>query len=210
MRWSTPVTSLKLSKPISEFSFVTALWWLPYTINFWVPTRRSINYIVKVLCSDCDTFAICNTLYRYKFIWSQLSTNRFVSPRASESALSYTHWVHNNLTIMANNWSLNHPMYYWSQIYRNIQPSCFAIYWMENILRHSGHMNPNSYLPRPRRCGWNWGWLIHIHSLDRTPIYQLLVSNVSHIWLCICGDALMLWYWWHLISLGMNHCSTGR
>jgi hypothetical protein len=41
-------------------------------------------------------------LSHYEHIGSQLSTNRFVSPRASESALSYTHRVRNGLMIAAN------------------------------------------------------------------------------------------------------------
>jgi len=52
----------------------------------------------------------------------------FVSPRASDSGLSYTHWVRNGLTMAANDRSLNLTTLYWSQIYNTLQLSCFATY----------------------------------------------------------------------------------
>jgi hypothetical protein len=88
---------------------------LPSTIDGQVLTLRSISYVIKVICSYCDTIAIGDTLYEYELIWSQLSTNSFGSPRASESALSYNHRVRNGLMIVANNWTLNLTSLYWSQ-----------------------------------------------------------------------------------------------
>jgi hypothetical protein len=51
---------------------------------------------MKVTCSYCNTIAIGDTSYEYKLMWSQISTNRFLSRRASESALPYTHQVRNS------------------------------------------------------------------------------------------------------------------
>jgi len=157
IRLSTHLTILRLWKLDLELSFITATLFLPSTIDFRVLTPRSINYIIKVMCSYCDTLAIANISYRYELISSQLLTPRFMSPRARECALSYTHRVHNGLTIVANNRSLNLTMLYCRQIYCTVQLSCFAIYWMETIPHHSEHMNPKVYLPRPRRCGRNRG-----------------------------------------------------
>jgi len=159
------------------------------------------------MCSYCDTIAIGNTLYGYKLIWSQLSTNRFVSPRASESALSYTHRVRNGLIITANNRTLTLNTLHGSEIYSELQLSSFAIYWTEFILRHLGHMNPKSYSPKPRLCGWTKGWFVWVHLVDRTPTYRILVNDSFLIWPCISWDAMVVWYWQHLISLGMNHWS---
>jgi len=145
IRWSTPLTILTMSMSVSEFSFVTAFVILASTIDGRVLTPMSINYVIKVISSYCDTIAIGDISYRYELIWSQLSTNRFVSPKASESALSYTHRVRNGLMIAANDRTLNLTTLYWSQIYSILQLSCFAIYWMECILHHSGHMNPKSH-----------------------------------------------------------------
>jgi len=133
--------------------YITALSSLPSTIDNRVLTPRSINYVIKVICLYCDTIAIGDTSYEYELIQSQLSTNRFVSPRASESALTYTHRVHIGLMIVANDRTLNLTMLYWRQIYSTLQLSCFAIYRTESIPCHSGHMNPRSHLPRPRKCG---------------------------------------------------------
>jgi len=60
---------------------------------------------------------------RYELISSQVSTNRFVSPRARESALSYTHRVNNALTISATDTTPNLTTLFWSQIYSNLQLS---------------------------------------------------------------------------------------
>jgi hypothetical protein len=123
IRRSTPLTILRLPKPISEFSFVTASVILASTIDGQVLPPRSINYVIKVMSSYCDTIAIGNIAYCYKLIRSQLSTNRFVSPRASESALSYTHLVRNCLMIAANDRTLNLTTLYSSQIYSILQRS---------------------------------------------------------------------------------------
>ena len=160
IRSSSPLTILRLSKPVSEFAYITALSSLPSTIDGRVLTPRSINYVIKIMSSYCDTIAIGNTSYEYELIWSQLSTNMFVSPGASESALSYTHQVCNGLMIAANDRTLNLTTLYWSQIYSIPQLSCFAICWTESITRHSGRMNPRSHLPRPRKCGRTKGWFV--------------------------------------------------
>jgi len=107
IRRSTPLTILTLQKPIPEFTYLTASSSLPSTRDGQVLTPMSINYVIKVLCSYCDTIAIGATSYEYKIIWSQLSTNRFKSPWARESALSYTHWVCIGLMIAANDRTLN-------------------------------------------------------------------------------------------------------
>jgi len=159
------------------------------------------------MCSCCDTIAISNTLYGYELIWCQLSTNRFVSQRASESALSYTHQVHNGLRIAANDRTLNLTMLHWSQIYSDLRLSSFAIYQTECILRHSGHVNPKCYSPKHRQCGRTKGWLVLLHPVNRTPIYWVVVNDLSLIWSCISRDAMVVWYWQHLISLGVNHKS---
>ena len=160
IRQSTPLTILRLRKPISEFTYVTASSSLPSTIDGRVLTPMSINYIIQVMSSYCDTIAIGDTLYAYELIWSQLSTNWFLSPRTSESALPYTHRVRIGLMIAANDRTLNLTTLHRSQIYSILQLSCFAIYWTESIPRHSGHMNPRSYLPRPRKCGRTKGWFV--------------------------------------------------
>ena len=126
IRRSTPLTILRLPKPISEFTYVTAFSSFASTIDGWVLTPESTNYVIKVLWSCCDTIAIGDTSYRYELIRSQLSTNRFVSPRASESALSYTHRVCIGLMIAANDWTLNLTTLYWSQIYSILQLSSSA------------------------------------------------------------------------------------
>jgi hypothetical protein len=141
IRRLTPLTIQRLPKPVSEFTYVTALSSLPSTLDGQVLTPMSINYVIKVMSSYCDTIAVGNISYHYELILSQLSTNRFVSPSASESALSYTHLVCNGLIIVVNNRTLNLTTLYWSQIYSIVQLSCFAIYRMESILRHSEHMN---------------------------------------------------------------------
>jgi hypothetical protein len=112
-----------------------------------VLTPMCTNYIIKIMSSYWDTIAIGDILYRYELIQSQLSTNRFASARASESALSYTHWVRNGLMIVANDWTLNLTTFYWSQIYSILQLNCFAIYRTESNPRHSGHMNRKSHSP---------------------------------------------------------------
>jgi len=198
-RW-TLLTILRLRKLVSEFTYITALSALPSTIGGWVLTPRSINYVIKVMSSYCDTIAIGDTPYEYKLFWSQLSINRFVSPRASESALPYSHQVRNSLIIAANDRTLNLTTLYCSQIYCIVQLSCFAIYWTESIPRHSGHINPKAYLLWPRGCGWNKGWFLYIDLGDRTPIHQVLITSLSLIWLCIFLDEVVVLYWRHLIS----------
>jgi len=158
--WSTPLTIVRLRKPTSEFSYITASSSFASTIDSWDLTPRSINYVIKVMCSYCDTIAIGDNSNGYELIWCQLSKNRFVSPRASESALWYTHRVHNGLTIAANDRTLNLTIHYWSQIYSDLQQSSFAIYQTESILRHLGRMNRKSYSPKHRECGQTKGWFI--------------------------------------------------
>jgi len=160
IRWSTPLTILRLPKPALEFAYVTASGSFASTIDSRVLTPRSINYVIMVMCSYCDTIAIGDTSYGYELIWSQLSTNRVVSPRASESALSYSHQVRNGLTIAANDRTLNLSMLHCSQIYSDLHMSRFAINRTECILRPSGHINPKSYSPNHRQCGQAKGWFV--------------------------------------------------
>jgi len=124
---------------------------LPSTIDGPVQTLRSINKVIKVLSSYSDTIGIGNTSYEYELIWSKLSTNRFLSPTACESALSYTNWVCNGLMIVANDRTLNSTALYWSQIYSILQLNSFAIYWMESIPRHPEHMNHKSHSPQTKK-----------------------------------------------------------
>jgi len=153
IRRSTPLTILRLPKPVLKFTYVTASSSLPSTIDGRVLTPMSINYIIKVMSSYYDIIAIGDTFYVYELIRSQLSTNRFMSPTASESAPSYTHRVRNGSMITANDRTLNLTTLYWSQIYSILQLSCFAIYGTESIPRHSVYINPRSHMPRPRKCG---------------------------------------------------------
>jgi len=148
IRRSTLWTIQGLSQPILEFTFVTASSSLPSILDGWVLMPMRINYIIKVMSSYYDTIAIGDTSYRYELIQSQLSTNRLVSLRASESALTYTHRVRNGLMIATNDRTLNLTMLYWSRIYSILQLSCIAIYWMESIPRHTGHMNRKSRSPQ--------------------------------------------------------------
>jgi hypothetical protein len=138
IRRSTPLTILRLPKLVSEFSFVTAFVIRASTIDGRVLTAMRINYVIEVMSSYCDTIAIGDISSHYELIARQLSTNRFVSPRASESALSYTHRVCNGLMIAANDRTLNLTTLYWSQIYSILQLSYFAIYCKQSIPRHSG------------------------------------------------------------------------
>jgi len=200
IRWSTPFTILRLPKPVSEFAYLTAFKSMPSTIDGQVLTPMSINYVIKVMSSYCDTIANGDTSYGYELIWSRWSTNKFVSPRAHESALSYTHRVRNGSLIAANNRTINLTTLYWSQIYSILQLSWFAIYWAESIPRHSGHMNPRSHLPRPRKFGRTKGWFGQVHPGDWALIYWLLVIELCPIWLCMSLDAIVFWHWRHLIS----------
>jgi len=161
IRRFTPLTILRLPKPVSEFTYVTAFSSLPSTIDGRVLTPMRINYVIQLKRSYCDTITIGNTSCDYELVWSQLSTNRFMSPKAGESALSYTHRVRNCVMIAANDRTPNLTMLYWSQIYSILQLSCFAIYWTESIPRHAEHMkSPRSHLPRPKKCSWTKGWFI--------------------------------------------------
>jgi len=112
IRWSTPLTIHNTAMHISEFTYVPASSSLTYTIDGQVLTPKSINYVIKEMSLYCDTIAIGDTSYKYKPIWNQLSINRLVSPRGSESGISYTHWVCNGLTIVANDSSLNMTTFY--------------------------------------------------------------------------------------------------
>ena len=176
-------------------------------IHSWVPIVKRMICAIEVISLYCYTIAIIDSSYEYELIWSQLPTNSFLSPRACESGLSYAKPVHNGLLIAAMNRTLNLLTLYWSQIYSILQLSCFAIYQMESILHHSGLLNPKSYLPWPRSCVCNKGWFVQVYSLDRTVIYPWLVIKLSPISLCVTRDTIVVWYWWHHISLGMNHWS---
>jgi len=148
------------AKPILEFTYITASSPFASTNDSRVLTPKSTFYVIQVMCSYCDTIAISDILYEFELFWSQLSMDGFMSPRASESAPSYTHRVRDGLMIAANNRTINLTMLYWSQIYSILQLIYCAIYRTENIPCHSGPMIPTSHLPRPRLCGWTKGWFI--------------------------------------------------
>jgi len=182
------LTIPRLPQPVLERSYVTTSSSLPSHSDSGVPTPGSAYSVIKVMCLYHDPIAIGDTSYAYVLIWRQLSTNRFVSPRASETALSYTHWIHNGLTIMANNRSLNLTTLHWRQRYSNLQLSCFTIYWTENIPCHSGHMNSKSYLPRPRRCGAIrvvWYKLIRLIGLQYIDYLYIDYEHITHMSLLI-------------------------
>jgi len=101
---------------------------LSSTVDRRVQTLRSINYVITVFSSEWDNIAIGDILSKYELIRSQLSTNRFVSPRGGDSALSYSHRVRNDFMIAANDKTLNLTTLNWSHIYSILQLSCFAIY----------------------------------------------------------------------------------
>ena len=199
-RRSTPLTILRLPKPILEFTYVTASSSLPSTIDGRLLTPMSICYVLKVMSSYCDTIAIGDTSYGYDLIWSQLSKNWFLSPRASESALSYTHRVCIGWMIAANDRTLNLTMIYWSQIYTILQLSCFP-YIERRVSRATqdiwiqGHTCPDQEsVVKLRVDSYKSIWLTRLRYID----YWL--SALSSIWLCISWDAIIFWYWWHLIS----------
>jgi len=102
IRWSKTLTIVREPKLVSEITLLTASWPLPVTIDGRDVTPSRINHVNRVIFSYCGTLANDNTLNQYEFISSQLSAIRFVSPRASETAQSYTHWVHDSVTITAN------------------------------------------------------------------------------------------------------------
>jgi len=160
IRRSTPLTILWLLKPAWEFTYVTASSSFACTIDSWVLTHRSINYLINAIWLCCDIIAIGDNSNGYELIWSQLSMNRFLSPIARESAFSYTHWVCYGWTIMAQDRTLNLTTLYVRQIYSDLHLSSFAIYRTESILRHSGNMNPKSGSPSQRECGWTEGWFV--------------------------------------------------
>jgi len=147
-----------------------------------------------VICSYCDTIAIGDTSYEHELLWSQLSLNKFVSPRPNGSALSYTHRVLMGLMITANDRTLNLTTFHWRQIYSSVQLDCFAIYRTESIPCHSGHINPRCHLPRPGKCGRTKGLFLSVHSVDWAQIYWWMVIDSSPIWLCISWDAIVFWH----------------
>ena len=151
---------LRLSKPVSEVTCITASSSLTSIMDSGVRTPMSMNYIIKVIRWYCNTIAIGDISYRYLLIWSQFSTNRFMTPRASESGLSYTHRVCNGLMIAAPDRTLNLTMLDWSQIYSILPLGHIAIYGTESIPRNTQHMNWRSDLPRLRKCGWTKGWFL--------------------------------------------------
>ena len=160
VRQSAHITILRLPNLVSEFTCVTALSSLPSTIDGRVLTPGNITYIIKVTSSYCDTIAIGDTLQSYKPIWSQLSTNRFVSPRASESAHSYTHRVCIGSSIAANYRTLNLTTLYGSQIFSIRQLSRFAIYCTEHSAPLRSYESKDLFLPGPRMCGGTNGWFV--------------------------------------------------
>ena len=101
IRWSKTWTIVRQQKLVSEITILTASSSLPITIDGRVVSPSRINHVNRVIFVYCDTLANGNTLNQYQFISSQLSTIRFLSPRASETAIPYTHWVHNSVTITA-------------------------------------------------------------------------------------------------------------
>ena len=131
---------LRLLNPVLQLTYVTALSAMPSTIESGVLTPISTSRDMKVIRSKCDIIAIGDTLNRYNCIGIQLSTYGFLSTRASESGFWYSHWGRNMLTIVANDRLLNFSICYCRQIYCNLQLNCIAIYWMESIRHHSGHM----------------------------------------------------------------------
>jgi len=68
IRRSTPLTILRLPKSVSEFTYVTALSSLPFTIDGQVLTSMSINYVNKVMSLYFDTIAIGDTSYECDLI----------------------------------------------------------------------------------------------------------------------------------------------
>jgi hypothetical protein len=162
------------------------------------------------MCSDCNTIVLGNFLYTYKLMRSLLSTNRFLSPRPSESSPSYTHRVHNTWTVAVNHRTLDLTKLCWSHIYSDLPLSCFAIYQNESILCHLGHMNPESYVPRQRQSSRTMGSILYVDSVSCPPLYEWFVNNTSAIWLFISRDAMVVWYWEHPISFGLTHCSISE
>jgi hypothetical protein len=79
----------------------------------------------------------------------------------------------------------------WIQIFNYQLLSCYAIYRMESILRHPGHINPKSYMPRTRQIGRNKGWLVIVPLVHWTPIsifdYWLISYLNLPIWRCHSG-----------------------
>jgi hypothetical protein len=127
--------------------------------NCWLSSSISQEYyyIIKVMNLDCEKIAISTTSYRNKLIRSQLSTNRFMLPKPSDSGPSYTPQIHNSLTIPSNNRSLDMTILYCSERYSTLELNCFAKYWMESTLRNFKYPNHRSYLPRPSMWGRNQG-----------------------------------------------------
>jgi hypothetical protein len=119
----------------------------------------------------------------------------FVSPRASECALSYAHQVRNDLMIAANARTLNMTTLNWSQLSSILQLSCFAIYWTESILCNLGHMNHKSHSPQTKKV-WSKKGLIRISPFGRlgsdvSIIRYWLVSYMTLlIWWCLNGSIL--------------------
>jgi hypothetical protein len=136
--------------------------------------------------------AIGDTSYEYELIWSELLTNRVVSRRASDSALSYSHRVRNGLMIAAKDRTLNLTTLNWSQIYSILQLNCSAIYWMKSIPCHSGHLNHKSDSPQIKQV-WSIQWLIHISPFGREGSdisiidYWLILYITVHISRCHNG-----------------------
>jgi len=63
IRWSTPLTVLKLPKPALEVIYVTAASDFVSTIDGRVLTPRNYNYGTKPICSDCNIIATGDASY---------------------------------------------------------------------------------------------------------------------------------------------------
>jgi hypothetical protein len=171
----------------------------------------SSNYIIKIICLKCNIIAICDTLYEYELIRSQLWTSRFLSPSASESAHRYTHRVSNCFIIAANARTGNFTMLYLSQMYSILQLRCFAINWTESILHHLGHKNRESHSPQTKKV-WSTLGLTRISSFgrQRTDWFSIAYWHISYMTLHItrCHHVLMLTTTHLSRSIPQEHEST--
>lgn len=111
----------------------------------------STNLIIKKMSCYGNNIDIGDTSNEYELIWSHLTTNRIMSPSASESSLLCTYMVHNCLIIAENDRTLNLTKNDWSQIYGFLQLSCFVIYWTESIPHHSECKNHTSHSPKAKK-----------------------------------------------------------
>jgi len=159
------------------------------------------------MCQLWDSITISDSSYRYELIWSQLSSNRFVSPRAGDSAITYTPRVRNGLMIAANNRTLNLSMLHWSQIYSVLQLSYFAICQIESIPCCSGNMNRKAHLPQALKM-WLKQGLIHSMPFGwQNSNLSIIGKSHSFLMTLHSSRSVVVWNWRHLISQRMNHWS---